>query len=103
MVWLKKRASSPFPSSDSDDRPAGTGRSRPFRKRSASPGRPAEPRISEELLSTGGTVTNISFQQHSGADRLNVFLDGEYAFSLSANVGMSLHEGDCLVAADIRH
>jgi regulatory protein len=45
---------------------------------------------------SGGTVTQIAFQQRAESQRVNIFLDGQYAFSLSAVIGLPLHNGAVL-------
>jgi regulatory protein len=48
------------------------------------------------------TVTDVALQTRSGLERVNVFLDGEYGFSLAADIGAGLREGQVLDAAAIR-
>lgn len=43
----------------------------------------------------GGEITAIKAQKR-GSKRVNIYLDGEYAFSLKAIVGASLRQGDYL-------
>src|SRR4051812_33876081 len=102
MVWSKKRTSSRPRNSWSRDRKDGaaggavlphTGDSNqgttpePRSKRT----NPQHPAWDGEGF-TGGMITRVALQQRSGAERLNVFLDGEYAFSVSAVVGSHLRD-----------
>src|SRR5579871_2484843 len=50
----------------------------------------------------GGTVTRIELQKHSGSERVNVYLDESYAFSLTADIGMPLRAGQWLEPTVIR-
>ena len=47
-----------------------------------------------------GTVTDLKFQRHD-KERVNVFLDGEYAFGLDALIAASLRKGQVLSDKDI--
>ena len=47
-----------------------------------------------------GTVTDLKFQRHD-KERVNVFLDGEYAFGLDALIAASLRKGQMLSDKDI--
>ena len=73
------------------------------KKRTSSP----SPDAALALLTDGedlmaGAVTDVSLQTRSGLERVNVFLDGEFAFSLAADIGVGLREGQVLDAAAIR-
>ena len=46
-------------------------------------------------------ITRVALQQRSGAERLNVFLDDEYAFSVAAVVGAHLREAMRLERSEI--
>jgi regulatory protein len=46
------------------------------------------------------TITALSVQKRN-QDRINVFLDGEYAFSISLNAALSLKQGQKLSQVDI--
>lgn len=48
------------------------------------------------------TITGLSVQKRN-KERVNVFLDGEYAFSLSLNAALSLKRGQALSQSDIDH
>src|SRR5919199_4101337 len=43
-----------------------------------------------------GTITALEPQQRRGGKRVNVFLDGRYAFSLDAEVAQTLRVGQAL-------
>jgi regulatory protein len=47
------------------------------------------------------TVTRVAFQARPGSARVNVYLDDAYSFSLAADVGLSLREGQLLDTAAI--
>jgi regulatory protein len=47
-----------------------------------------------------GTITDLKFQRHD-KERVNVFLDGEYAFGLDALIAASLRKGQVLSDKDI--
>ena len=47
-----------------------------------------------------GTITALRFQKHA-KDRVNVYLDGEYAFGLTAVKAAGLHHGEVLSDAKI--
>jgi regulatory protein len=50
----------------------------------------------------GGVITGVKLQMRAGSERLNVHLDGEFAFSLAAELALGLHEGQALDAGTIR-
>jgi regulatory protein len=47
-----------------------------------------------------GTITSLQFQQRA-ADRVNVYLDGQYAFALPDEVAARLHIGQFLSDAEV--
>ena len=49
-----------------------------------------------------GTVTGIELQRRSRADRVNIRIDGDFAFSLSADAGFALHVGQDLDDTQVR-
>jgi regulatory protein len=49
-----------------------------------------------------GHITALRFQKRT-AERINVYLDGQYAFALPATVAASLQKGQYLTDADISH
>src|SRR4051794_41056524 len=78
MVWSKKRAPSRPRNSRDADSPT------------------------SEIRHAGGVVTSVALQQRSHADRVNVFLDGEYAFSLAATIAAPLRQGQQLQREDVQ-
>ncbi|MEA2641482.1 MAG: regulatory protein [Chloroflexota bacterium] len=56
----------------------------------------------EQGEGASGTVTRVAFQKRAGSERVNVHLDGAYAFSLAADLGMALREGQQLDVPSIR-
>jgi regulatory protein len=56
----------------------------------------------ERSVPTEGTVTRVEVQARPGAERVNIHLDGAYAFSLAAEIGLALREGDQLDASAVR-
>ena len=81
---------------------AGDESSEPARRASAWGKRP--PRVdpaAEPVGARSGTVTRVALQTRSGAERVNVFLDGEYAFSLAADLAYQVHEGDAVEEAAV--
>jgi len=105
-VWSRKKASSPSRSSsstESDDDSPGSNPRPQWTKRTSTGARqkPDGPRISDSALE-GGTITGISLQQHGGSERVNVFLDGEYAFPLAAIISAPLRAGQQLAGAEVQ-
>jgi regulatory protein len=47
-------------------------------------------------------VTRVELQARAGSERVNVHLDGAYAFSLAADIGMPLREGQHLDETAVR-
>lgn len=52
------------------------------------------------VKANGGTVTALQIQKHN-KERVNVFLDGEYAFGVSLSIAMTLKKGQRLSAAQV--
>jgi len=52
------------------------------------------------VKSNGGTVTALQIQKRN-KERVNVFLDGEYAFGVSLSIAMTLKKGQHLSATQI--
>ena len=50
----------------------------------------------------GGTVTAVELQKRTRSDRVNVCIDGKFAFSLAADTGFRLKIGECIEADGIR-
>src|SRR5712692_1606976 len=84
MAWWRKRRSSP---SRAEHHPS----SAPSHRRDGA----------DDAVARGGTVTGIQFQARAGSERVNVYLDGGFAFSLAADVGLPLREGQELDPAAI--
>src|SRR5579884_952867 len=73
------------------------------RKQRNSPAEAEEPHSPwERGEQLGGTVTTVELQRRAGSERVNVHLDGAYAFSLAADLGFALREGQWLDPAAIR-
>jgi regulatory protein len=51
-------------------------------------------------MATTGVITALQMQKRN-SDRVNVFLDGEYAFAVSLNAAVALHKGQRLSAKEI--
>lgn len=68
------------------------------KKKRSSPSREDEPADPSHGTVDGGTVTRVGFQARPGSERVNVYLDGAYAFSLAADLGLALREGQRLDA-----
>lgn len=52
------------------------------------------------IMTTTGVITTLQLQKRN-KERVNVFLDGEYAFAVSLTTAATLHKGQQLTAADI--
>ncbi|MEZ4682321.1 MAG: hypothetical protein R2932_49765 [Caldilineaceae bacterium] len=50
---------------------------------------------------TAGTITRLQIQKKS-KERVNVFLNGEYAFSLALSLAMGLKKEQMLSAAEVK-
>jgi regulatory protein len=64
--------------------------------------RPAPLDASESDAVIAGTVTAVEFQKRSRSDRVNVRIDGAFAFSLGASEGLRLTTGEALDEARVR-
>ena len=51
-------------------------------------------------MTTEGVITALQLQKRY-TDRVNVFLDGEYAFAVSLTTAATLHKGQRLLPAEI--
>lgn len=58
--------------------------------------------VQESLAPAGGTITAVELQKRTRSDRLNVFIDGEFAFSLAADAGFRLKVGAYVEADALR-
>lgn len=72
------------------------------KSRSSHSRRPNNADVTEAELPRSGVVTRVEFQAHAGSERMNVYLDGLYAFSLAADIGMHLRGGDDLDEARVQ-
>jgi regulatory protein len=74
------------------------------RKKPSSPSRAevALAALAESESQEPRLITAIELQARSGLERVNVHLDGAYAFSLAAEVAVGMHEGQALDMASIR-
>jgi regulatory protein len=63
--------------------------------------RPAPRDAGESDAVVAGTVTAVEFQKRSRSDRVNVRIDGEFAFSLGATEGLHLTTGEELEEARV--
>jgi regulatory protein len=74
------------------------------RKKKSSPSRAevALAALSETEDQPPRLITAVELQTRSGLERVNVYLEGEYAFSLAAELAIGLREGQALDDATIR-
>ena len=63
---------------------------------------PGEVQVPHWEADGGGVVTAVELQMRSGSERLNVHLNGQVAFSLTAELAMALQVGQTLEAVAIR-
>ena len=60
----------------------------------------SEKQIDERPIPTSGTITRLQIQKKN-KERVNVFLNDEYAFSLALSLAMGLKKGQVLSPAEV--